>query len=140
MCDQLLARASAMRDRLLARIVLLHAWVRCEEKLSLRKKLPRKIAPRTSCVERGRALQHGDTERSMRVLVVGDSGVGKTSVVHMLAERSALTSPAWTVGCATSVQQYEQGGGPVFVEFLDVGGQKKYEFSRQVFYNRINGK
>ena len=39
----------------------------------------------------------------MRVVVVGDSGVGKTSLTWLLAHEAALPSPAWTIGCSVEV-------------------------------------
>jgi len=44
----------------------------------------------------------GEVER-VRVVVVGDSGVGKTSLTWLLAHDSALPSPAWTIGCSVEV-------------------------------------
>ncbi|GBG33182.1 Rab-like protein 3 [Hondaea fermentalgiana] len=39
-----------------------------------------------------------------RVLVLGDSGVGKTSLVHYLCRREPLRAPEWTVGCNIDVR------------------------------------
>ena len=88
------------------------------------------------------------SERSARLLVVGDTGVGKTSVVHLLREGTVLRTPTWTVGCAVSAMLHENErgslsaaapGGPSFVEFWDVGGQKKYALSRRMFYRGAHG-
>ena len=38
-----------------------------------------------------------------RVLVVGDSGVGKTSLTSLIAHGTCLPSPGWTVGCSGRV-------------------------------------
>ena len=38
-----------------------------------------------------------------RVLVVGDSGVGKTSLTSLIAHGTCLSSPGWTVGCSGMV-------------------------------------
>lgn len=39
-----------------------------------------------------------------RVLVLGDSGVGKTSLVHRLCRHELLDAPQWTVGCNVEVR------------------------------------
>lgn len=39
-----------------------------------------------------------DYER-LKVIVAGDSGVGKTAFVHLLCYGEALLNPSWTVGC-----------------------------------------
>ena len=47
----------------------------------------------------------------VRVLVVGDSGVGKTSLTSLIAHGQCLQSPGWTVGCSVEVKlhQYLEG-------------------------------
>lgn len=85
---------------------------------------------------------------SVRILVVGDSGVGKTTLLRSLCR---LHSPhsidqetpptCWTTGCDVHVllQVLEPHGHEVFVEFLDVGGHRKYERSRGAFYHNVHG-
>ncbi|KAG7386805.1 Rab-like protein 3 [Phytophthora pseudosyringae] len=82
---------------------------------------------------------------SVRVLVVGDSGVGKTALLRSICR---LYSPGkdkpptlWTTGCDVHVllQSLGPAGREVFVEFLDVGGHRKYELSRGAFYHDVHG-
>ena len=40
----------------------------------------------------------------VRVLVVGDSGVGKTSLTSLIANNTCLSSPGWTVGSSIEVK------------------------------------
>jgi len=35
----------------------------------------------------------------VKVLLLGDTGVGKTSLVHLLCNGKVLANPQWTVGC-----------------------------------------
>lgn len=86
---------------------------------------------------------------SVRVLVVGDSGVGKTTLLRSLCRpqsrvpSKALDKPptAWTAGCDVHVLLKSLGpdGRDVFVEFLDVGGHRQYELSRRAFYVDVHG-
>ncbi len=39
-----------------------------------------------------------------RIIVVGDSGVGKTSLVHLLCYGEPCVNPTWTVGCSIEVK------------------------------------
>ncbi|XP_053689646.1 rab-like protein 3 isoform X2 [Sabethes cyaneus] len=80
----------------------------------------------------------------VRVLVVGDSGVGKTSLTHLIANNEPLTSPGWTVGCAVEVKLHEYKEGTTsqstfFIELWDVGGSISHKNTRGVFYNPTHG-
>ncbi|XP_053677584.1 rab-like protein 3 isoform X1 [Anopheles nili] len=80
----------------------------------------------------------------VRVLVVGDSGVGKTSLTHLIANNEPLTSPGWTVGCSVEVRLHEYKEGTpsqntFFVELWDVGGSISHKNTRGVFYNPTHG-
>ena len=101
-----------------------------------------------------------------RILVLGDSGVGKTSLVNAIAAAAAgLTNPhpshdtatspssasssssssavSWTVGCAcVTVLLPTVSSSPStslsFVELFDVGGHRKYSGSRSMFYRGVD--
>jgi Rab-like protein 3 len=79
----------------------------------------------------------------VRILVVGDSGTGKTCLVHKLCHGTPLLHPSWTIGCSIDMKffDYKAGGTTrrFFLEFWDVGGHRKYEHSRDVFYTQMNG-
>lgn len=80
----------------------------------------------------------------VRVLVVGDSGVGKTSLTHLIANNEPLTSPGWTVGCAVEVKLHEYKEGTpsqntFFIELWDVGGSISHKNTRGVFYTPTHG-
>ncbi|KAF9152880.1 Rab-like protein 3, partial [Linnemannia schmuckeri] len=47
---------------------------------------------------------HSDQDTSYRILVLGDSGVGKTSLVHILCNNEPLRTPVPTVGCDVNVR------------------------------------
>jgi len=72
-------------------------------------------------------------------LVLGDTGVGKTSLVHLLCSGKVLTNPSWTVGCNFEVLLHQYRGQNYFVEFWDVAGGSRYFQSRSVCYENVNG-
>jgi len=79
--------------------------------------------------------------QTIRVLLLGDSGVGKTSIVNYLCKKAESTaSCGWTVSCHLDAVIYESGGlnnrnKKYLVEFIDVGGGSHgYAASRSVFY------
>ncbi|KAJ6632661.1 Rab-like protein 3 [Pseudolycoriella hygida] len=80
----------------------------------------------------------------VRIIVVGDSGVGKTSLVHLIANNEALTSPGWTIGCAVEVKLHEYKEGTpsqcaYCIELWDIGGSISHKNTRGVFYNPVHG-
>ncbi|XP_054642948.1 rab-like protein 3 isoform X2 [Dunckerocampus dactyliophorus] len=82
----------------------------------------------------------------VKVLVLGDSGVGKSSLVHLLCQNQVLGNPSWTVGCSVDVQDYKEGTPDektYYIELWDVGGSvgsaSSIKSTRAVFYNSVNG-
>ncbi|KAK4485978.1 hypothetical protein RD792_008632 [Penstemon davidsonii] len=88
----------------------------------------------------------------IRVLVVGDSGVGKTSLVHLIMKGSSVDRPPQTIGCTVSVKHTTYGSSgsssnsikgdaerDFFVELWDISGHERYKDCRSLFYSQING-
>ncbi|CAB0020579.1 unnamed protein product [Nesidiocoris tenuis] len=80
----------------------------------------------------------------VKVLVLGDSGVGKTSLTHLIAHNEPISNPSWTVGCSVEVKLHEfREGTPTqktyFVELWDIGGSSNHRSTRNVFYNPFHG-
>ncbi|KAK4256741.1 hypothetical protein QN277_006426 [Acacia crassicarpa] len=94
----------------------------------------------------------GPPHGQVRVLVVGDSGVGKTSLVHLIVNGSPITHPPQTIGCTVGVTHIAYGNSgssssslkgdsqrDFFVELWDVSGHERYKDCRSLFYSQING-
>ncbi|KAB5556576.1 hypothetical protein DKX38_007485 [Salix brachista] len=88
----------------------------------------------------------------VRVLIVGDSGVGKTSLVHLIIKGSSITRPPQTIGCTVGVKHITYGNSgsssssikgdserDFFIELWDVSGHERYKDCRSLFYSQING-
>lgn len=88
----------------------------------------------------------------VRVLVLGDSGVGKTSLVHLILHGKPVVNPRRTVGCSVEVKHITCAGGSsssssmlvgrerdFFVEMWDLSGHERYKDCRSLFYSQING-
>lgn len=84
---------------------------------------------------------HPSQEEKIRVLCVGDSGAGKTSLIRRLANggvpsRATVGGGGWTIGVEVEVIYQHQDH--LMVEVWDVGGHEDYADARRVFYNQIN--
>ncbi|KAM3837064.1 rab-like protein 3 [Vipera latastei] len=84
----------------------------------------------------------------VKVLVLGDSGVGKSSLVHLLCHNQMLGNPSWTVGCSVDVRIHDYKEGTpeekiYFIELWDVGGSvgsaSSVKSTHLMFYNSVNG-
>lgn len=88
----------------------------------------------------------------IRVLVVGDSGVGKSSLVQLIVNGLSIARPSQTVGCSVSVKHTTYGSSgsssnsikgdserDFFVELWDISGHERYKDCRSLFYSQING-
>eukprot|EP00123_Amoebidium_parasiticum_P010786 comp20318_c0_seq1/m.25557 comp20318_c0_seq1/g.25557 ORF comp20318_c0_seq1/g.25557 comp20318_c0_seq1/m.25557 type:complete len:275 (-) comp20318_c0_seq1:444-1268(-) len=76
---------------------------------------------------------------TVRVLVVGDSGVGKTAFVHAFAQKEVLRRPYGTVGCNIDIKLHEHEGSTWEVELWDIGGSAAHRKGRPMFYQGVHG-
>lgn len=94
----------------------------------------------------------GGASGHVRVLVLGESGVGKSSLVHLMVHGSPIVTPRRTVGCTVEVKHITFGGTggssssllgrrerDFFVELWDLSGHERYKECRSLFYSQING-
>jgi small GTP-binding protein len=64
--------------------------------------------------------------RSHKVVLMGDAGVGKTSILLQLSQRvfQAITTPTVSSGCI--VQRFTTTHGPVSLQIWDTAGEERY--------------
>lgn len=80
----------------------------------------------------------------IKVLVLGDSGVGKSSLVYLIANSQPIVNGAWTIGCTVEVKHHEYSEGTpnqrsCFIELWDVGGSRSHSIARQIYYTSFHG-
>ena len=78
----------------------------------------------------------------MKIGLIGDSGVGKTTLSTVLSSGNFETSPIYrpTVGCSINIiQQTHELQGQYFVELWDVGGNPRFFDARPVCYEKCDG-
>ena len=79
---------------------------------------------------------------SVKIAIIGDSGVGKTTLSTVLSTANFDTSPIYrpTVGCNIQVlRQIHDIQGQYFVELWDVGGNPRFVEARPVCYENCDG-
>lgn len=72
------------------------------------------------------------------------TGVGKTSLTHLICHQQPISNPSWTIGCSVEVKLHEYKEGTpnqrrYFIELWDIGGSQNHKNTRSVFYNPTNG-
>lgn len=72
---------------------------------------------------------------SAKILVLGDSGVGKSSLIHLICHSSTLNSAQWTIGCSIDVKLHND----CFLEFWDIGGSRGHKIARSFLYQNYHG-
>ncbi|MBS7251006.1 MAG: GTP-binding protein [Candidatus Freyarchaeota archaeon] len=69
-----------------------------------------------------------------KILLVGDSNVGKTSIIRKTTENKFSTEYTPTVGCDFTVKQFEIGRNKVRLHFWDFGGATNFAHMRKELY------
>ncbi|XP_048766702.1 rab-like protein 3 isoform X2 [Ostrea edulis] len=80
----------------------------------------------------------------VKIVVVGDSGVGKTSLVHLICHQEPTSNPPYTIGCSVEVKLHDYKAGTpgersYFIEMWDIGGSTSHQNSRSIFYHSVHG-
>lgn len=74
-----------------------------------------------------------------KVLLLGDAGVGKTSLIMRFVHNKFKSDYLLTIGMNVSSYQLEVDGTPVNLSIHDIGGQKRFEDFRKIFYKGSSG-
>ena len=80
--------------------------------------------------------------RKMRykVILLGDAGVGKTSIMHRFVEAKFAVDYRITIGFDFMTKDIEIDDGFLATfSIWDVGGQERFSFLRSTFYKGVKG-
>jgi len=62
-----------------------------------------------------------------KVVLAGDGGVGKTTLIHRYITNSFIDSTKLTIGAAFHTHEIEKGEHSVLVQIWDLGGQEQFK-------------
>ncbi|KAF7654800.1 hypothetical protein LDENG_00064600 [Lucifuga dentata] len=75
----------------------------------------------------------------IRLLMLGDSGVGKTSMLRKFTDTEFDASHISTIGVDFKMQTLEIDGTKVRVQIWDTAGQERYQTITKQYYRRAQG-
>uniref|UniRef100_H2YKK2 Rab-like protein 3 n=1 Tax=Ciona savignyi TaxID=51511 RepID=H2YKK2_CIOSA len=89
-------------------------------------------------------MSNVEKDLKVKILVLGNSGVGKSSFTHLLCHNQANKNPGYTIGCTINIKLHEYKPGTseektFCIEIWDIGASNSHASSRFMFYNNING-
>jgi small GTP-binding protein len=74
-----------------------------------------------------------------KVIVAGDGGVGKTTIIHRYIENEFLDMLKLTIGCEFRTQVIERSGKIVSLVLWDLGGQDRFRFFQDKYMCGASG-
>ena len=78
-------------------------------------------------------------ERGAKVIVVGDSGIGKTCLVCRLVDNTYRDRSTPTVGVGFSSKSFDVGLETIKLSFWDTAGQERYRSIVRFYYHGAQG-
>ncbi|XP_035688547.1 ras-related protein Rab-15-like isoform X1 [Branchiostoma floridae] len=90
-------------------------------------------------VGRRRSSEAKQYDMLLRVLLIGDSGVGKTCILYRFVEDDFTMSHISTIGIDFKLKTVEVNGKRIRVQIWDTAGQERYETITKQYYRRAQG-
>lgn len=78
-------------------------------------------------------------EASPRVVFIGDSGVGKTSLIHWAKYNKFNEAPATTIGAGITRIEADANGIPIAYQLWDTAGQEMYRSIVPMYFRGVCG-
>jgi len=91
------------------------------------------------CLQYGKTSIARNYDYLFKVIVIGDSGVGKTSFLSRFTGDEVLQTHISTIGIDFKMKQLEIDGKRVKVQVWDTAGQERYETITTQYYRRAQG-
>lgn len=79
------------------------------------------------------------TEPKLKIILLGDSGVGKTSIISQFINQVYEVDIPATVGCQYQPKSIDIGGQTIKLGIWDTAGQEKFRTLTRQFYRNVQG-
>lgn len=90
-------------------------------------------------IEEYTSSMYGENEFKFKVVVVGDSGVGKTNLIHRFVKNNFNENTKATVGVEFLSKTFQIKGEIFKIEVWDTAGQERYKAITSSYYKGSNG-
>ena len=80
-----------------------------------------------------------DCEHMFKLLIIGDSGVGKSSLLVRFADNTFLPNYVATIGVDFKIKTIELEGKTVKLQIWDTAGQERFQTITTVYYRGADG-
>jgi len=76
--------------------------------------------------------------RTFKIVLVGDSGVGKSSLTSRLSNEKYHDTTTSTMGLDISIKHFEMNKQPCRFQFWDTGGQESFKSIHPAYYKNVD--
>ena len=83
-------------------------------------------------------MYHDDFDYLVKTVIIGDSGVGKTSIVNALTNKKFFQMQETTVGVDYGVKFVELSDSKIKYQIWDTGGQEKFRSITRTYYRNVD--
>ena len=80
-------------------------------------------------------MNENNESESIKVILLGESKVGKTSIIRRFVEQEFDDNTITTLGAASCIKQFEIDNKTIQFEIWDTAGQERFRGLSRMFYN-----
>ena len=84
-------------------------------------------------------MSDNTTDYTFKILIIGDSGVGKTGFLHRLIEGSFSESFETTIGVDFKTKNFQVDGKKIKTQFWDTAGQERFRSITRAYIRGTQG-
>ena len=84
-------------------------------------------------------MDYYDIDITIKIVLIGESGVGKTNLLHRYTDRKFLENTKSTLGVDFISLDQEIGDSKVKVQFWDTAGQENFRAITKTYYKEVSG-